>query len=481
MKKISIIILVIAILCSFCSCRADISDTLLSDAPATEPSASTQSTEAVETEEDIDFYAGYARADITPDTFPISMNSEKKAIRVKDNIYATCVALSDGETTVLIMTLDVRQVSSATFAEMVEEIEKETKIPKENVIISATHNHTAPDHTSTASLNRKWVSKCVSTVKDIAKEAISDLTLTEAYMGRSDSEGLNFVRRYKLADGSYLSGGSTTQKILEHESKADTEIQLLKFEREGKKDILMVNWQAHAGHALNTENNVITADFISKFRDDIEKEDDLLFAYYQGAAGNINLHSLITGKQIQNSYSSVGRKMAQKCIAALDSLEKVKIGKIKVLSSYYTATVDTARYYRAEALYTSNDFDPVRLANYGFTSKSDVVWTYVCSAYRLHNGKDGVLDIPISAVSMGDVGFVSAPYEMFDANGVQIKEGSNFKMTFVCAYANGDYGYIPSSLAHSHGGYEVFSCCFVQGTGEALADKMISMLNELQN
>ena len=109
------------------------------------------------------------------------------------------------------------------------------------------------------------------------------------------------------------------------------------------------------------------------------------------------------------------------------------------------------------------------------------MWTYVCSAYRLHNGKDGVLDIPISAVSMGDVGFVSAPYEMFDANGVQIKEGSNFKMTFVCAYANGDYGYIPSSLAHSHGGYEVFSCCFVQGTGEALADKMISMLNELQN
>ena len=478
MKKGLSILLFIAIILSFYSCAREISLDPPTDTAATTVS---ETTETHQKTEKFDFYAGYARADITPDTFPISMNSEKKAIRVKDKIYATCVALSDGETTVLIMTIDVRQVSSDTFAEMVEKIEKETKIPKENVIISATHNHTAPDHTSTASLNKKWLSNCVITVKDIAKEAIADLTLTEAYMGRAESEGLNFVRRYKLADGTYLSGGSTTQKILEHESEADTEIQLLKFEREGKKDILMVNWQAHAGHALSTDTNVITADFISKFRDDIEKEDDLLFAYYQGAAGNINLHSLITGKQIQNSYSVVGRKMAQKCIDVLDSLEKVEIGKIKVLSSSYTATVDTARYYRAEALYKANDFDSARLQSYGFTSKSDVVWTYICSAYRLHNGKDGVLDIPISAVSMGDIGFVTAPYEMFDANGVQIKEGSNFKMTFVCAYANGDYGYIPSSLAHSHGGYEVSSCCFVSGTGEELANKMVSMLKEIKN
>jgi hypothetical protein len=103
------------------------------------------------------------------------------------------------------------------------------------------------------------------------------------------------------------------------------------------------------------------------------------------------------------------------------------------------------------------------------------------SQYRLRGGTNGVLDIPLSAISIGDIGFVSAPYEMFDTNGIAVKSESPFKMTFVCAYTNGDYGYIPSSLAYSHGGYEVSSCCFVSGTGEELANKMVSMLKEIKN
>ena len=474
MRKKIAVILVITIILSLASCGADTTSEPKPD--TTYESTTVQNTEK-QTPEKVEFYAGYARADISPDTFPIAMQNDRNAVRLKDRIYATCVALSDGETTLLIMTLDTRHSSTYFLDEMFNEIKQETGVPRENVLISATHNHSSPYHT----LNDEWVQSCIAAVKQIAKEAIADLSSTEAYLGRANSDGLNFVRRYLLQDGTYLSGGSTTQRILAHESEADTEIQLLKFEREGKKDILMVNWQAHAAHAFSTDTNVITADFISKFRYDIEKENDLLFAYYQGAAGNLNLHSLITGKKIQNNYDVVGRKMADICTDALDTLEKAELAKIKVTLSSYTATVDTARYYRAEALIKANDFEPTRLKNYGFVSKTDVRWTYYNSAYRQHNGKNGVLELPITAISIGDIGFVSAPYEMFDTNGMQVKEGSPFKMTFVCAYTNGDYGYIPSSLASSHGGYEVSACCFVNGTGEELADKMINMLKELKD
>jgi hypothetical protein len=52
-------------------------------------------------------------------------------------------------------------------------------------------------------------------------------------------------------------------------------------------------------------------------------------------------------------------------------------------------------------------------------------------------------------------------------------------MTFICGYANGRYGYIASALAFPHGGYEVNSCRYVEGTGEQIANEHISLLKQL--
>ena len=70
---------------------------------------------------------------------------------------------------------------------------------------------------------------------------------------------------------------------------------------------------------------------------------------------------------------------------------------------------------------------------------------------------------------------------MFDTNGMEVKQASPFKMTFMCAYTNGGNGYIPSSYAFSRGGYEVDTTRYVQGTGEALANELIRLLNTLHS
>ena len=91
------------------------------------------------------------------------------------------------------------------------------------------------------------------------------------------------------------------------------------------------------------------------------------------------------------------------------------------------------------------------------------------------------MDVPFYAITFGDIGFVSAPYEMFDTNGVQVREGSPFKMTFVCSYSNGGFGYVPSSIAFPHGAYEVFISRFCETTGDDFADEMVRLLNECKN
>ena len=53
--------------------------------------------------------AGYGIADITPD-LPIELNTNELLTRVEEPIYATCIALSDGENTVLLFSLDIKSI-----------------------------------------------------------------------------------------------------------------------------------------------------------------------------------------------------------------------------------------------------------------------------------------------------------------------------------------------------------------------------------
>jgi hypothetical protein len=85
----------------------------------------------------------------------------------------------------------------------------------------------------------------------------------------------------------------------------------------------------------------------------------------------------------------------------------------------------------------------------------------------------------IYAFSFGDVAFIGAPYEMFDHNGVQIKEDSPFAMTIVGTCCNGGMGYLPSALGFRNGGYSVDTTRYVGGTAEQMVENFGEMLRQL--
>ena len=72
-----------------------------------------------------------------------------------------------------------------------------------------------------------------------------------------------------------------------------------------------------------------------------------------------------------------------------------------------------------------------------------------------------------------------APYEMYDTNGMFIKENSPKKMTFVATCSNGGNGYFPSKLAFQHPGYEVDITKYAEGSAEQLADLYVGMLKDM--
>ena len=429
------------------------------------------------------FQIGYSRADITPDE-PVYLDERTLLDEVKDPIYATCVAAHDGENTVLIYTIDTKNIGPDEAKQIRAQISSATKVPSENIMISPTHNHSVPKlgvlKNRTGNLN--WTAKVHNALVTAGREAIADLADAKIYAATGKTTGMAFVRRYLLADGTYTgihNGNRSTAPIVDYESEADDTVQVIRFVRDDKKDVLIANWQCHVASAINENPRSITADVVGLARDWIENRDkDVLFALYIGASGNINLNAKVAGTQVYTNYVQVGRALGRVIIETCEDMERVHAGDISV--SYKNLEVEIRKDDEI-TVSRANEIALLRegsrqyyalLYEYGFNSKYEVE----AIIKRANAGKSE--NFYIAALSFGDLGFVSVPYEMFDTNGMQVKEGSPFKMTFVLTNADGWAAYIPSAEAIPHGGYEVYTTRYVFGTAERVVEELLGMLKE---
>jgi hypothetical protein len=243
----------------------------------------------------------------------------------------------------------------------------------------------------------------------------------------------------------------------------------------------MVNYQTHYGDSPARYPDQYSADFVHTFREAAEKELDCLFTYHSGASGNLNFNGKLKGEKKYENFIEATKGLMLTAKDAIAKEEKAETGPIRSASSKYVANTiqdSEERYNHAVEVNTA------RGAGKSFTEllhKYDFVSKYQATAVIMRKGLGEHPEIPFTAISCGDIAFVSAPYEMFDTNGVQVREGSPFKMTFVCSYANGGFGYVPSAIAFPHGGYEVIISRFCETTGDDFAAEMVRLLNECKN
>ena len=128
--------------------------------------------------------------------------------------------------------------------------------------------------------------------------------------------------------------------------------------------------------------------------------------------------------------------------------------------------------------FATNDRDRANklAAEYGFRS------VYDANAVSTRSKKPPVDTVHLNAVSVGDLAFAVAPYEMFSENGRFIKDHSQFPMTFVLTVANDrSYSYMPIKESFDYGCYEANSCPYMPGIAERFADEFVSMLQELKD
>ena len=88
-------------------------------------------------------------------------------------------------------------------------------------------------------------------------------------------------------------------------------------------------------------------------------------------------------------------------------------------------------------------------------------------------------NVPLYALSFGDVAWIFGPHEMFDTNAMAVRDASPFAMTLVASCSNGYHTYIPTPHSFDFFAYEAGKTKYFPGTAEQLQDRYIEMLNTL--
>lgn len=471
MKKLFSFLLALVLLLSLCACGKEAENT--SVIPKVES-----------------FSVGYGKADVTPESgtpmggygHPLT----KLSTMVASKLYIIFIAMSDGEDTMLMAAMDI-VLSSAYFVEAArEKISEETGVPVDQIIMCATHNHSSPDLGATAVTNamgakayNQWIDGAV----EAAKAALADMAPATIWGGKTETEGLAFVRHYLMNDGTYAGDnfGTWTSGIKDYALPSDEELVVTKFVREEKNDIMLLNFQVHPCFDAGNELTIISADAPGAVREYLTEKTGADVVYFTGAAGNQNYKTLLLADVTNDDKAQWAQKLGD--YALNTQLTDISGQDIQFTYQTYTGDVwkatDTEKLMKAQEVYqlfqeTDRDTATPLAREYGLAS------VYEAREIINHATMDDTDTLEMKAFSVGDWGIVSAPYEMFSVQGSKIKDESPFAVTTVMAYSGPYKGYIPDVRAYEYGCYESQTAIFVSGTAEILADKYLDMLKDLK-
>ena len=402
-------------------------------------------------------------------------------------LYTTCIAVTDADdNTILIYGMDMCGCSDAV--KLIPEISKETGVPEGNIMVSASHTHSAPSLTTPTSGSADALKKFEKGMIEAAKIALEDRKPARMFGGSIETEGMNFVRHYLCNDGTYCGDnfGDSSSGYAGHSSKADPMLQLIKFVREGDNDIYLTNFQTHPHQTGGSSKYDLSADIVGEYRIAMEKALGCEVLYLSGAGGNINSRSRIAEENATPDWRAWGVKMAE--YAQKVEFTELKTGKVQAAETEFTAdinhTTDSLVSVCSELSkkWNASEITTAQLKEMALSYGVKLNSPYHASAIVSRAGMADSKSFPIRAFSFGDVGLVAFPGEQFDTNGKFIKDNSPFEMTIIATKANGENGYFPSQFAFDvSGGYECDTTKYVPGTAERLADQYLEMLAEQFN
>lgn len=445
------------------------------------------------------FQIGYGCADITPEeSVPLGgygNTSYRFFQSIRDRLRASCLALTDeSNNTVILLELDALVIDDPFLSAVRKQIHSSFGIAEECVMISASHSHSSPDIWNRGEpAIARYHALLTSRLVDAASRALQDRSPATVAFGTVAVPNMNFVKHYYNVENGEKKffgdnfGTPVYDETTDHATVANSNMHVLQVLREGKREIVLINWRAHplfTGYASGRPNFELSADYVGSYRKALETMRPCHAMFFQGCAGNMNATTRLARERQYTTCDSYGMNLAAK---AVECLEKHMTQATPGLVGHRQILLNAPLDHRTDGILEqakavqklwreSNDLKKT----VAFASQWGIRSPYHANAIVAKASKPASMEMEINAIAIGpDVAIVTGT-EMFDTISTATEAESPFAMTLTMGYCGAYRGYLPSLYGFEYTCYESDVAWFAPGTAELVVKTYLQMLEELK-
>ncbi len=420
------------------------------------------------------FKVGAAKEDITPEvgTLLYGYVPDSVSTSVHDGLELTAVAFAQGEENALLVSMSVGDLQTELARDLRKIAADAAGIDASSVIIAATHTHSAPNVSGMegwGEVDHKYVdSILIPALKSAARRAREEMREAEISVGVVRSEvGIN--RRQQMINGDIGLGQNPWGCF-------DPSMTFISIRaKDDKKGIInIIHYGCHGTAAGN--NREITRDWSGVMIDRLQKETGTFTTFLNGALGDVGPR--LTNGQTTGDISHVqelGGVAAADALRAYKSLGVYKDGSLKIARGIIgipKKPLPPIEELKAEIAKFTEPEKAINITRLEYAHLKAALDEYEagCPTY------DPLFTYDQAVICLGDVVFVSFPFEIFSEIAMRLRAYSPFTYTLPLSNVNGYAAYLPSQDQLVRGGYEVG--CFRYNGAHPLVDNADQIIIE---
>ena len=444
-----------------------------------------------------DLKAGFARVNATP-MLGISISGyfePRYADGTLDELELSALAISCGNTKALLISMDILEIPRENALEYKAHISEVTGVPNDCIYIHATHTHTGPTLAkNTEELLVKEYDRFLShRMAAVSQAAIADLKPAKMGWAIGKAPNVAFIRRYRMKDGSVKTNPGINNPDIEAPiGEVDTRVNILRFDRENAKNLVLVNFGNHPDVIGGCKFSADWPGFLRKTVEQALPECKCIF--FNGCQGDVNHYNVrpkdtdrpvIRTPEARYAFSRyLGRAMAGTVLQEYDKVKYIDVDSIRcmqktlLIPSNMAAPKELPEAHRINDMYKNGQIKELRAIYPGMMYE-----TVVGEAERmvaLENGPEN-FEMDLSAVVIGSVVLIGLPGEPFTGIGLGLKEAKGWDVIMPTCLTNGSHGYFPMLDSYLEGGYEARTSYFKAGAAEKMIEEGTAMLDQLLN
>ncbi|MGH9160395.1 MAG: neutral/alkaline non-lysosomal ceramidase N-terminal domain-containing protein, partial [Vicinamibacteraceae bacterium] len=427
------------------------------------------------------FRAGAAMSNVTP-WLGLSINGgmqDRKVEHIHDELHARALVLDDGATRLAMVVVDSCMIPRSVFDEAKRRVHASTGIPVANLLMSATHTHSAPTAGPVfqSEPDRKYLELLTVRIADAVRRAVNNVEPAEIAWGVGRVPGQVFNRRWKMRPGTIppnpfgeqdlvqMNPPVESSDLVEPAGPTDPDLTIISVRAlDGRPIALFANYSLH--YVGGTGENHASADYFGMFarrmeellrpsaptrRDGTPEPPPFVAALSNGTSGNINNVDFRQERPSTKPYvqmQRVAHDVADEAMRVYEMLEHERGVGVDARTTELTLGVrlpSAEDLDRARRIVAQADGPNMQAREEIYARE-----TLFLSEYPAR------VPVILQALRIGTLVIGAIPCEVFVEIGLELKKKSPFPHTFTTSLANGYNGYLPPPEHHELGGYETW-------------------------